>query len=224
LAEGIKHNVIIKEITALAQQRGSTVQTRPREDLTQLAGTEEHQGVVLRVSDYPYTTLEHICQTAHDAGPQALVLMLDRLQDPQNVGTLLRTAEAVGVQGVVLPKRRATAITPAVLKASAGACEHLAIAQVTNLVPAIAQLQEAGLWIWGLEKHPQATPFTKMDWNCSLGVIVGSEGYGLRRLVRERCDGLVQLPMKGQIGSLNAAIAGSVVLYEILRSRTQKVN
>jgi 23S rRNA (guanosine2251-2'-O)-methyltransferase len=224
LAEGIKHSAIIQEITALAQEHNCPIETKSREDLSRLAGTDEHQGVVLRVSDYPYATLEQICQAARDAGPQALVLLLDRLQDPQNVGTLLRTAEAVGVQGVILPKRRATSITPSVLKASAGACEHLQIALVTNLVPTIAQLQEAGLWIWGLEKHPEATFYTQIDWNSPLGIVVGSEGYGLRRLVRERCDGLVQLPMKGQIGSLNAAVAGSIFLYEILRSRAQKVN
>jgi 23S rRNA (guanosine2251-2'-O)-methyltransferase len=163
--------------------------------------------------------MSEVSAAARQAGPAALVLLLDRLQDPQNVGTLLRTAEAAGVQGVVLPEREAVAITPAVVRASAGACEHLRIARVGNLVPAMATLGEAGLWVLGLEDDPQASLYSQIDWRGPLAVVVGSEGFGLRRLVRERCDGLVRLPMHGQIGSLNAAVAGSIVLYEILRFR-----
>ncbi len=219
LAAGQHADLLLEEITRLAHERRCPVETRPREDLGQLVRSREHQGVVLEATPYPYSALAEIAAAAGQAGPAALVLLLDRLQDPQNVGTLLRTAEAAGVQGVVLPERDAVAITPAVVRASAGACEHLRIARVGNLVPAMAALQEAGLWVLGLEEDPTASPYTAVDWRRSLAIVVGSEGFGLRRLVRERCDGLVRLPMHGRIGSLNAAVAGSVVLYEILRQR-----
>jgi 23S rRNA (guanosine2251-2'-O)-methyltransferase len=210
---------VLEEITQLAQGRHCPVETRHRDQLGKLCRSREHQGVVLEVSTYPYTSLQDLVRAAQAAGPTALLLVLDRVQDPQNVGTLLRTAEAVGVQGVVLPEREAVAITPAVVRASAGASEFLHIARVGNLVPAMAALQEAGLWVLGLEEDPAATPYTATDWRRPLAVVVGSEGFGLRRLVRERCDGLVRLPMRGRIGSLNASVAGSVVLYEIWRYR-----
>lgn len=219
LAAGQRADRLLEEVTRLARERRCPVETRPREDLGQLVHSHEHQGVVLEATPYPYSTLSEIGTAAGQAGSAALVLLLDRLQDPQNVGTLLRTAEAVGVQGVVLPEREAVAITPAVVRASAGACEHLCIARVGNLVPAMATLQEAGLWVLGLEEDPAAVPYTAVDWQRPLAIVVGSEGFGLRRLVRQRCDGLVRLPMRGRIESLNAAVAGSVVLYEILRQR-----
>lgn len=219
LAEGLRPTMPLREIVALARQRGCSVETQPRQVLFRLVGTKEHQGFVLEAGPYPYVELAEIVAAARAAGPAAVVLLLDRLQDPQNVGTLLRTAEAVGVQGVVLPQHEAAMITSAVVKASAGASEHLAVARVPNLVRAIRMLQEAGLWVWGLEEDPPALLYTQVDWTRPLAVVVGSEGSGLRRLVRERCDGLVRLPMRGQVGSLNAAVAGSVLLYEIWRCR-----
>lgn len=216
---GAKPDHVLDEIAQLAQRRRCPVETRHREQLGRLCRSTEHQGLVLEVSSYPYATLEHLCRAAREAGPDALLLVLDRVQDPQNVGTLLRTAEAVGVQGVVLPEREAVAITPAVVRASAGASEFLRIARVGNLVPAIAELKEAGLWVLGLEEDPAASLYSAMDWNRPLAIVVGSEGFGLRRLVRERCDGLVRLPMRGRISSLNAAVAGSVALYEACRYR-----
>ncbi len=225
LAEGVQHDARIKETLALARERGCPVEVWPRGEvraqrvvpLCRPASSREHQGLLLEAGPYPYVDLEAIVAAAVDAGPQALLLLLDHLQDPQNVGTLLRTAEAVGVQGVILPKDRAVAITPAVVRSSAGACEHLPVARVNNLVRAIGRLREAGIWVWGLEKVPQALPYTEVDWARPSAIVVGSEGSGLRRLVRERCDGLVYLPMAGQVGSLNAAVAGSVVLYEVRR-------
>ena len=215
----VRSDRALEEITQLAQRRRCPVETRHREQLGRLCRSSEHQGLVLEVSAYPYVSLAELGRAAQEAGPAALLLVLDRVQDPQNVGTLLRTAEAVGVQGVVLPEREAVAITPAVVRASAGACEFLRIARVGNLVPALASLQEAGLWVLGLEEDPAATLYTALDWDRPLAIVVGSEGFGLRRLVRERCDGLVRLPMRGRIGSLNAAVAGSVILYEVWRCR-----
>jgi 23S rRNA (guanosine2251-2'-O)-methyltransferase len=219
LAEGVRRNPQVEEVVALARRRGCPVETGSRDDLSRLARSHEHQGMVLESGPYPYAAFEEIVGAAQESGPAALVLLLDRLQDPQNLGTLLRTAEAVGVQGVLLPEHRAAAVTPAVVKASAGAAEHLSIAQVTNLARALQDLQEAGLWVMGLEEDPQAVLYTAVDWNRPLAVVVGSEGFGLQRLVRERCDGLVRLPMQGRVGSLNAAVAGSVILYEIWRCR-----
>ncbi len=219
LAEGVRQTALIEEIAALAQERGCPVEERPKGDLSRLARTREHQGVVLEAGPYPYADLAEVIAAAQAAGPDARLLLLDRLQDPQNVGALLRTAEAVGVQGVLLPERRAVAITPAVVKASAGATEHLAIACVTNLARAVGRLQEAGLWVLGLELDARALPYDRVRWDRPLALVVGSEGFGLRRLVRERCDELIYLPMGGQIGSLNAAVAGSIVLYAARRGR-----
>lgn len=217
LAEGLRRDGQVREVLALARERGCPVETLPRGELSRLAGSREHQGVLLEAGPYPYVELDEILAAARAAGPRARLLLLDRLQDPQNVGTLLRTAEAVGVQGVFLPEHEAAAITPAVVRASAGACEHLRIARVGNLVRAMARLQEAGMWVMGLETAPQAILYTEVDWARPVAVVVGGEGTGLRRLVRERCDGLVALPMAGRVTSLNAAVAGSVVLYEIWR-------
>ncbi len=219
LAEGPRPAGSLAEIAGLARQHGCPVESAPREELFRLARSRDHQGVILEAAAYPYADFQEVVAAARAAGESALVLLLDRLQDPQNVGTLLRTAEAVGVQGVILPEREAVAVTPAVARASAGASEHLSIARVPNLVRAMGQLQEAGLWIWGLEEDPGAVPYTAVDWQRPLAVVVGSEGFGMRRLVRERCDGLARLPMRGRIGSLNAAVAGSVLLYEVWRSR-----
>ncbi|MGC8873977.1 MAG: 23S rRNA (guanosine(2251)-2'-O)-methyltransferase RlmB [Chloroflexia bacterium] len=219
LAEGMRRDEGVEELERLASARGCPVEYRPRGTMAQVARSREHQGVVLEAGPYPYAELEEILAAAQEAGRDALVLLLDRVQDPQNLGTLLRTAEAVGAQGVVLPEHEAAGVTPAVVRASAGACEHLAIARVTNLARALAALQKAGLWVVGLESDAQATLYTQIDWDRPLALVVGSEGFGLRRLIRERCDILARLPMRGQVSSLNAAVAGSVALYEILRYR-----
>jgi 23S rRNA (guanosine2251-2'-O)-methyltransferase len=151
----------------------------------------------------------------------ALLLLLDHLQDPQNVGTLLRTAESIGIHGVVLPARRAVAVTPAVVNASSGATEHLPIATVSNLAQTIATLQQAGLWVVGLENDPAAQEFDQADLGGPLAFVLGAEGPGLARLTRDRCDFLVRLPLAGQIASLNAAVAGSIVLYHTWRQRSR---
>ncbi len=157
---------------------------------------------------------------ASDSQDEApLFLLLDLLKDPHNVGSLLRSAEAVGVQGVVIQQRRAVDITPTVVHTSVGAVEHLKIAQVTNLVRAMEWLKDQRVWVAGLEAVRGAQPYDEADLSGALALVVGSEGKGMRRLVRERCDFLVDLPMHGQVASLNASVAGSVVLYEALRQR-----
>ena len=156
---------------------------------------------------------------AQQRGEPPLILLLDVIQNPQNLGTLLRTAEAVGAHGVIIPQRRGVEVTQAVVNASSGASEHMLVAQVVNLVVAITELKEHEVWITGLDNLPEARPLDQADLRGAIGLVVGNEGEGMRRLVRESCDFLVKLPMRGQVDSLNAAVAGSIVMYEILRQR-----
>ena len=223
LAEGVRETDIVTQIASLAKQAGVRVTRVRREDLDQL-GDVHHQGVALETSDYPYSSMDEIVALARSRGEAPLILLLDLLKDPQNVGSLLRTAEAAGTHGVVIQHRRAVGVTPAVVHASAGAVEHLLVAQVTNLVDAIGRLKGRDVWVAGLEAARDAQLYTEADLTGALALVVGSEGEGLRRLVRESCDFLVQLPMHGQVTSLNASVAGSIVLYEVLRQREAKAN
>ncbi len=217
LAEGIRQTDVVGQIVSLAERAGVPVQRVARLSLDRL-GEVHHQGVALEVSDYPYVTLDDILTLARSRGEPPFLLLLDLLQDPQNVGSLLRSAEAVGVH-VVIQRRRAVDVTPAVVNASAGAAEHLLVAQETNLANVIERLKTEGVWVAGLESRPDARLYCEADLTGPLALVVGSEGEGLRRLVRECCDFLLRLPMHGQVTSLNAAVAGSVVLYEALRQR-----
>lgn len=180
-----------------------------------------HQGVAAEVEPYRYVTLTEVLDRAKAAGPTATVLALDGLQDPQNFGSLLRTALAVEVSGVIFPEHRAVEVTPAVVRASAGAAERLAICKVPNLARALDACKDAGLWVVGLDPRAE-TPFDEADLSGPLVIVVGSEGKGLRRLVRERCDLLVRIPMAGPTESLNAAVAGSIVLYHVFRKRAPR--
>jgi len=175
--------------------------------------------VALEANDYPYGDIDDMLALAKQRNQMPLLLMLDHLQDPQNLGTLLRTAEIVGVHGVIIPGRRAAEITPAVVNASSGAVEHLLISVVTNLSQSIERLQKQGVWVVGVEDDAKAQYYDQTDLNMPLALVLGSEGSGMARLTRERCDFLVKLPMEGQIHSLNVAVAGSVVLYQALRDR-----
>ena len=213
IADSAKDNPALHELTELAAGRGVRIDTAPRDWLDSKTRDSNHQGVVLEAAPYPYVALEDTLNPASLSGEPPLLLLLDLIQDVQNVGTLLRTAEAVGVHGVILQERRAASITPAVVSASSGAVEHLKVAQVTNLVAAMKTLKEADVWLAGLDQGPDTTRFDQANLRGALGLVVGSEGKGLRRLVRETCDFLIELPMRGSVESLNAAVAGSVALY-----------
>jgi 23S rRNA (guanosine2251-2'-O)-methyltransferase len=221
LAEGVRQTDAVGQIVFLAQQAGVTVSRTERRNLDRI-GDVHHQGVALEASEYPYSTLDDVLARTQSRDEAPWILLLDLLKDPQNVGSLLRTAEAVGVHGVVIQRRRAVGITPAVVQASAGAVEHLWVAQVTNLVDAIGSLKAHGAWVAGLEATRSAQQYDQVDLSGALALVVGSEGEGLRRLVRERCDFLLCLPMRGQVTSLNAAVAGSIVLYEAWRQRASR--
>jgi 23S rRNA (guanosine2251-2'-O)-methyltransferase len=210
VSQGVQEKGRLNEILKLASARKVKVERAPREHLDRQA--DHHQGVLLEAGEYPYSSLLDILEAAGQREEPPFILILDTLQDPQNLGTLLRTAEAVGIHGVLLPLRRTATVTPAVVSASSGASEHLLIAQA-NLAQTIALLKEQNVWVVGLEGGPEASELERVRLDGALALVVGSEGEGMRQLVRDSCDVLVKLPMKGKIESLNAAVAGSTVLY-----------
>lgn len=216
IAQGVKVDSRLKEILALAQDRSVPVSEVPRETLQGIS--THHQGIALQVGEYRYAGMDEILQVAEERNEPPLVLLLDTLKDPQNLGTLIRTAELVGVHGIVLPFRRTATVTPAVVSASSGASEHIHIMQA-NLAQTIQQLKESGLWVVGLESSPDAQLPGQIDLDGPLAIVVGSEAEGMRELVRSSCDFLLGLPMRGQIDSLNAAVAGSVTLYLVWQAR-----
>lgn len=216
IADGVTHQGILEQVLQRAEEAQIPVEFVPRHELDQI--NDQHQGIVAYVDPYPYVNLTEILEKLKNSDEQGLVLILDTIQDPQNLGTLLRTAEVTGVQGVILPKRRGVGITPAVTSSSAGASEHLAIAQ-ENLAQAIRALKKNELWIAGLDMTADAQTLENANLTGPLALVVGSEGTGLRRLVGESCDYLIRLPMRGNIKSLNAAVAGSIALYAIWQAR-----
>lgn len=202
----------IEPLVALALQAGVRVEQAQKQQLDELAAGANHQGVAVEVGPYPYVEMDELLVRARREQP-SLVLVLDLVQDPINVGRLLRTAEAVGVAGVVVQDKRAGEITPAVVTTSMGASEHVWVAQVPNTARAMNRLKEADLWLMGLDLSPDARPLNEVALDVSLGIVVGNEGFGMRRLVRDTCDLRVFLPMRGRIQSLNAAVAGSILMY-----------
>lgn len=219
LAEGIEEKAMVEAILTTAQQHGVNVRRVPRRVIDDLSKDANHQGVALRVGDYPYMDLDAILATTRDRGESPFLLILDLLKDPQNVGALLRVADSVGVHGVLLQERRGVDITPAVVNASSGAVEHLNVTIVTNLVTTMRRLKDEGIWLAGLDIGPDASTLDKVDLNRPLALVMGSEGEGLRRLVRETCDLRITLPMRGHVQSLNVATAGSIALYAAWQAR-----
>ncbi|MTV49499.1 23S rRNA (guanosine(2251)-2'-O)-methyltransferase RlmB [Heliobacillus mobilis] len=206
----------IREIIALARERKIPIVEVERLVLDREA--RHHQGVIAHVAPIKYVDVEDMLEKAKANGEAPFILILDGLEDPHNVGALLRTAESAGVHGVIIPKRRGVPITSTVAKASAGAVEHVSIARVTNLVQTVDQLKKAGLWIVGSDgSAPQ--PFYMQDFSGPIGLIVGSEGKGISRLLADTCDFLVSIPMGGQVGSLNASVAGALLMYERVRQK-----
>jgi 23S rRNA (guanosine2251-2'-O)-methyltransferase len=210
VADGAQEKGRLAEILALCASRKVLIERVPRPRLDKI--NSGHQGVSLEASSYPYGSLPDLLEIARQPTSPPLFLILDTLQDPQNLGTLLRTAEAVGVGGVLLPLKQTATVTPTVVNASSGASEHLLIAQA-NLAQAINTLQEAGVWVVGLDAGEDAQPPEQVHLDGPLALVVGSEGEGMRPLVRKSCDQLLRLPMRGRIQSLNAAVAGSIALY-----------
>ncbi|MBM7623964.1 23S rRNA (guanosine(2251)-2'-O)-methyltransferase RlmB [Sporohalobacter salinus] len=211
-AEGI--NKLVKK----AKSKGIKIKRVSKEKLDNLADSYSHQGVIAFGEPIRYLSLEQLIDKAYNETDAPLFIFLDEIKDPHNFGSVLRTADAVGAQGVIIPKRRSVGLTPAVAKASTGAIEYMPVAQVTNLVRAMEKLKEKKFWIAGADMEAERTCY-QQDLTGPFGIVIGSEGEGMRRLVKERCDFLVKLPMKGRINSLNAAVAGSILMYESLRQR-----
>jgi 23S rRNA (guanosine2251-2'-O)-methyltransferase len=207
------------DILAEARRRNIPIREADKKTLNLATHGEPHQGVLLEVGPYPYVDLEDLTAFAAERHEPPLLVLLDLVQDPRNVGALLRTAEAMGAHGIVIQERRGCEITPTVVTTSAGAAEHLRVAQVTNLVDAMRRLKKRDVWLFGLGLGPEAEPLDQVDLDLPLGLVIGNEGEGLRRLVRERCDRVVRLPMIGQVESLNAAVAGSIALYAARAAR-----
>ncbi len=210
---------LVAQILATAVERGVSVKRVPRRIIDDLAGGANHQNMALRVGGYPYAHAEDVFALSKQRDEKPFILVLDLLKDPQNVGALLRVADAVGVHGVFLQERRGVAVTPSVVNASAGAVEHLNVVQVTNLVNAMRDLKQQDVWLVGLDLGPNVPPIDKTDLNMPIGVVLGSEGEGLRRLVRDTCDLLLALPMRGSVASLNVATTGAIALYAAWQAR-----
>jgi 23S rRNA (guanosine2251-2'-O)-methyltransferase len=219
LAEG--RGPALAELLALAKARGVKISFRTRDQLTAIAGTSHHQGVVARVAGASYASLPDLLAAPALRGEPAFLLALDQVQDPRNLGAILRSAEATGVHGVIVPKHHSVGLTPAAAKSAMGATEHVPVARETNLVNALEVLKKEGLWIVGSVPDGGQLPWS-LDLTGPLCLVLGGEGEGLRPLVAKSCDFLVSLPMKGKIGSLNVSAAAAVLCYEVLRQRGSK--
>ncbi|MEA5078251.1 MAG: 23S rRNA (guanosine(2251)-2'-O)-methyltransferase RlmB [Anaerolineaceae bacterium] len=218
-AAGLEDKGRILELMKMAQSRKIPIETVPREKINALG--ENPQGVAAEVSGYPYVALNDILDSASRKNEDLFVLVLDVIQNPQNLGTLLRSAEAAGIHGVVIPQHRSAEITTAVVSASSGASEHMLVAQ-GNLVQSLEEFKKAGAWVVGLEGGEASQPVNEIPLTGPIALVVGNEGEGMRQLVRDSCDFLLALPMKGHIESLNAAVAGSIVIYLTLLEREKK--
>ena len=216
VAEDLKASNTLDAIIGKAKQLNLDIERVKRATLSKLG--ENHQGLALKTSDYPYADLGEMLLKAKERNEDPFLLLLDTLQDPQNLGTLIRTAEAAGVHGVIIPSRRSASVTPAVVNASSGASEHLLIGQ-HNLAQSIDLLKSEDVWIIGLEGGPKSQAIDQVNLKGAIALVVGSEGKGMRKLVSESCDLRVRLPMHGKIESLNAAVAGSIVLYMVEQAR-----
>jgi len=215
LAEGRKGEDV-KKILALASSRGIAVEVHKREVLDRQAGTTAHQGILCLCAEFSYAGLEEIIANRHPAFPASLVLLLDGIEDPQNLGSLIRTAHCFGANGVVIPRDRAAGITPAVIKASAGAAGHIPVAQVVNLTQAIEFLKEKGFWIYGADAGAPGD-LGSVRFDGDVGLVMGSEGKGMRPLVRKHCDVILSIPLFGKVDSLNVSVAAGILLHQIRR-------
>lgn len=210
-----------REVSDLAARQSVRIRQTSRDDLDELTGGGVHQGLAARVGGYPYSSLDEILSR-----PNALIVVLNEVTDPQNLGAILRVAEGAGASGVVIPKDRSAEVNATVVKASAGASEHVRVAKVTNLRRALDEVKEHGVWTFAAEgaeadRRPGAdvTPYTALDLTGPVALVLGSEGKGVRRLVREGCDGGAYIPMMGEVSSLNVSVAAAVLLYEARRQR-----
>ena len=211
----------VAEIAALAKERGIVVQYVERAKIEALAGGHRHQGVLAYVAPVPYAELEDILKAAEAKGEAPFLVLLDELEDPHNLGALVRTADATGVHGILIPKRRSVSLNATVAKTSAGAVEYVPVARIGNIAQTLKKLKEKGFWVAGADMDGEKA-YYEADLTGPLVLVVGSEGKGMSRLTKEACDFIVRMPMVGRINSLNASVAGSILMYESMRQRLQK--
>ena len=217
IAEGVKKTGI-QELIDLAKEQGVLVQFVPKQKIDKLA--DNHQGIVASVAAYDYAELDDLFAAAKAKNEDPFFIILDELEDPHNLGSIMRTADAIGAHGIIIPKRRAVGLTAVVAKASTGAIEHVPVVRVTNLAQTVDELKDRGVWIAGTDAKGSAD-YRKMDATLPLALIIGSEGKGMSRLLKDKCDFLYHLPMVGHVTSLNASVAAALLMYEVYRKRQE---
>ncbi|HEX9080406.1 MAG TPA: 23S rRNA (guanosine(2251)-2'-O)-methyltransferase RlmB [Desulfuromonadaceae bacterium] len=210
----------VEKIIALAEQRGVAVHRREKQDLTRMCASSHHQGIALEAEPFRYADLDDLLATIAGSGRNGFLLVLDGIQDPHNLGALIRTAACAGCDGVVIPRDRACGVTAAAEKASAGAVETVPVARVTNIAQSLEAMKKAGYWVYGLAGEA-GQPLYEVDFSGNVALLVGSEGEGVRPLVRRECDLVVSIPHYGGVASLNASVAGGIALFEAARQRAK---
>ncbi|GAX08606.1 MAG TPA: 23S rRNA (guanosine(2251)-2'-O)-methyltransferase RlmB [Lactobacillus sp.] len=216
IQDGLK-NELIGEIIKLAKKRSLVIQMVPKSKLERLAPRENHQGVVLAVSAFKYASIDDLFAKAQEKDEQPFFLILDNINDPHNLGSIMRTADAVGAHGIIIPKRRSVGLTGVVAKTSTGAIEHVPVARVTNLVNTVKELKERGLWVFGTDMD--GTDYRHFDAKGPVGIIIGNEGKGISPLLKKTVDEMLTIPMVGHVQSLNASVAASLLMYQAFSSR-----
>lgn len=216
VARGEKNGAVVG-IIAKAKQKEIPIKEVDRTKLDYIAGNTNHQGIIAFAAVKEYSTVEEIFEYAESKNEAPFIIVLDEIEDPHNLGAIIRTAECAGVHGVVIPKRRSAGLSYTVGKASAGAVEYMRVARVTNIANLIDELKERNVWVYGADMD--GTDYTKCDFSGACAIVIGNEGKGISRLVREKCDVIVSLPMKGSINSLNASVAAGILMYEAMKNR-----
>ena len=214
---GEKHGSIL-EIIKLAKNNKVIITEIDKTKLDKMSQTHNHQGVIAIIPPYEYCEVDDILQNAKQKNEDPFILILDQIEDPHNLGSIIRTAECSGVHGIIIPKRRAAQVNSTVNKTSAGAAEYVKIARVNNLNETINYLKEKNIWIYGTDAQGSSY-YDEQDYKGGIGIVIGSEGFGMSRLVRENCDFLIKIPMKGKINSLNASVSAAIVMYEVMKQR-----
>jgi 23S rRNA (guanosine2251-2'-O)-methyltransferase len=214
-----RHDARVQAVIDAARTAGIAVRFLPRDQVNRFAGAGQHQGIAAQVAARGYVDVDEILTSRR--GQHAFVLVLDGIEDPHNLGAVVRTADAAGVDGVIIPERRAVGVNATVAKASAGASEHMAVARVTNIARTVEELKHRNIWTVGLDARGTKA-YDAVDYNVDCAIVLGAEGHGLHELVRKKCDFLVSIPMLGSVPSLNASVAAAVVMYEVVRQRRSK--
>ncbi len=222
ISKDIGRHSTIAEILHLSKQKGVALIYVEKSKLDNISQTKSHQGIIAYVPEKEYVEVEDILILAKKKNEPPFIIILDSIEDPHNLGAILRSAEATGAHGIIIPKRRSVGLTPTVAKTSAGAIEYMSVAKVANLSNAISKLKKQNIWVIGIESEGK-TSYIKFDFKMPIAIVIGSEGKGISRLVKENCDELLSIPMKGKITSLNASIAAAVVMYEVLKQRSGNV-